>query len=350
MLLPSPLPTTTISSRLKVFAVTSRLLSLGNGTLPFSCHYMTGVHHGFGNRVLCPGPTSSPTPKSPHANGSSLKVMTTHQHQQQRWYVSPSFFFFSRLTTRVPSPSMPHFLVSKHTDSFHKPHLCLLYSQWHSIISHYDAVLCVVCIIRFFLSFPCFTNRCRSLGPSHTRPNVHSAPTCMPPHPHPHARAHTHTSTCMHTLTPMSAPARTPPHPYLHLSCICLCVTCPSNTHTPISHVSVSHTNIAGQDLARPRSDPEPLRRVPPLTGPRDALAPHAAPLRQRPRSRAVPRATREGLLGVLPRPRVSPVAPVGPQDAQEGRVWWRAELWREGWRRSGSDPSVTRDAHYGNK
>ena len=134
---------------------------------------------------------------------------------------------------------MPHFLVSKHTDSFHKPHLCLLYSQWHSIISHYDAVLCVVCIIRFFLSFPCFTNRCRSLGPSHTRPNVHSAPTCMPPHPHPHARAHTHTCTCMHTLThartcthaptPIPAPVMHMPlcdmpqqHAHPHPTCLCV--------------------------------------------------------------------------------------------------------------------------------
>src|SRR5712675_3178051 len=171
----------------------------------------------------------------------------------------PFFFsFFSRLmTTRVPSPSTPHFLVSKHTDNFHKPHLCLFHSQWHGIISHYGAVLCVVRITRFFLDLyfhflasqitagpwalphtPAQTYTCTcthaptpapAQTPSHGHLHPHAcpntrtrtdtltrtpAPARMPPHPLPHGRPHTHP--CTHTLPPTPSPARTPPHPHPH--------------------------------------------------------------------------------------------------------------------------------------
>src|SRR5712672_2689141 len=150
----------------------------------------------------------------------------------------PFFFsFFSWLmTTRVPSPSTPHFLVSKHTDNFHQPHLCLFHSQWHGIISHYGAVLCVVRITRFFLDlYFHFLASQITAGPwalphipaqTYTCTCTHAptpAPAQTPSHGHLHPHAHPNTRTRTHAPTP--APARTPSHGHLHPH------ACP-NTHT----------------------------------------------------------------------------------------------------------------------
>ena len=91
------------------------------------------------------------------------------------------------------------------------------------------------------------------------------------------------------------------------------------------------HDQTASRDPPRSRRFAEPLRCVPPPAGPRNALTPRAAAVRQRACTRAVSRAARERRMGIIYRSRVTRVSSIGAQDAQGQRVRRHVELWGEG-------------------